>query len=245
MKPFIVIIPARYGSTRLPGKPLLEIGDRPLIQHVFASASASQAQQVIIATDDERIAHCARSFTDSVIMTSSAHRSGTDRLAEVVARMAIADATIVVNVQGDELGLPCSLIDQVAEALAQHPDKQMATLCERIRREEDFTNPNVVKVIFDKNNTASCFSRAAIPWQAQFHASASAYKHIGIYAYHAEFLRAYTALPVCTWEQSEGLEQLRAIYHGHKIHVEESRRASTGMEINTETDLLVARETCV
>ena len=244
MKPFIVIIPARYASTRLPGKPLLEIAGRPLIQHAFAAASTSQAQQVMIATDDERIASCAHSFTENVVMTSRERLSGTDRLAEVVARMAIADDTIVVNVQGDELNLPGALIDQAAAALSRHSDKQMATLCEKITNEEDLTNPNVVKVIFDKNHTATCFSRSAIPWQRQFNTAARSYRHIGIYAYRSGFLKEYSRLPVCEWEQVERLEQLRAIYNGHKIHVEEAS-ASTGMAINTAEDLLAARKASV
>ena len=241
MSSFIVIIPARYESTRLPGKPLLEIGGLPLIQHVFEAASASQAEQVLIATDDQRIFDCASTFTESVIMTSNKHLSGTDRLAEVVEKVALPDDTVVVNVQGDELGLPPALIDQVALALIRNTDKQMATLCERIMDEQEFLNPNVVKVVFDKVNTALYFSRSSIPWQKQFNASTVSYKHIGIYAYRTGFLKEYAAMPPCVLEQSECLEQLRAIYNGNKIHVEEATE-STGIEINTEADLEKARK---
>lgn len=241
MSSFIVIIPARYESTRLPGKPLLEIGGLPLIQHVFEAASTSQAEQVLIATDDQRIFDCASTFTNNVIMTSNRHLSGTDRLAEVVKKVAMPDDTVVVNVQGDELGLPSALIDQVALALIRNTNKQMATLCERIVDEEEFLNPNVVKVVFDKENTALYFSRSSIPWQKQFNDSTISYKHIGIYAYRTGFLKEYAAMPPCALEQSECLEQLRAIYNGNKIHVEEATE-STGIEINTEADLEKARK---
>lgn len=241
-----VIIPARYASTRLPGKALLDIGGKPLIQHVYESAMASSAERVIIATDDERIEKLAIAIDAEVVMTSSSHASGTDRIAEVINQSNMPDDTIVVNVQGDEFDLPPAIIDQVATALYEHDSASMATLCEKITNPEMIANPNVVKVIFDKDNSAIYFSRSAIPWQKEPSEreqgfSYQAYRHIGIYAYRAGFLKTYTCLPHCSLEDSEQLEQLRAIYHGYKIHVEEACD-KCGIGVDTEGDLEMARE---
>ena len=241
---FEVVIPSRYGASRLPGKPLLEIGGNTLIQHVYKSACNSQADGVIIATDDERIEDLARSFGAEVIMTSREHTSGTDRITEVIERKNYQDDVIVVNVQGDEYGLPSELIDQVASALNDNPDKLMATLCEKIEQLEDSNNPNMVKVVRDKNNTALYFSRSTIPWQEKgkkLKGNVSpVYRHIGIYAYRAGFLKQFSKLPVCPREETEKLEQLRAIYNGYSIHVEEACTES-GIGIDTEKDLELAR----
>lgn len=241
-----VVIPARYASTRLPGKLLLEIAGKPLLQHVFESASASRAGQVVIATDDERIRTAAEAFGADVIMTSHEHKSGTDRIAEAVSVMKEKDESVIVNVQGDEFGLPPAIIDQLAEELHQNPDKPMATLCERITGREQLSNPNVVKVVVDMDQSAIYFSRSVIPWCERIQDMAIAdlpmqpLRHIGIYAYRAGFLKTYTSLPHCPLEDSEKLEQLRALYHGYKIHVEEACM-DTGLEVNTMEDLERAR----
>lgn len=237
---FIVIIPARLGSTRLPGKMLLEIAGKPLLQHVHLAARRSHAKKVIIATDDRRIADCAAAFGAECIMTSNVHMSGTERLAEAIDKLAVADDAIIVNLQGDEIGMPSALIDQVAGLLADHPAEQMATLCEAITDRNQIEDPNVVKVVSDRNNAALYFSRAPIPW----HRSGTPqnyFRHIGLYAYRAGFLREFTRMPACAIERVESLEQLRALYHGATILVAEACVAS-GIGIDTEADLQRARE---
>lgn len=243
--PFKVFIPARYASTRLPGKLLIRIGDKPLLQHVFEAAVQSGAQEVVIATDDSRIQETAAGFGATVIMTSPGHASGTERLAEAVAISGEHADMIIVNVQGDEYGLPSGLIDQVAAMLHRDRQVDMATLCEKIRDNATFHNPNVVKVVFDRNYRALYFSRAAIPGQHPGAEEGEAfsyqpYRHIGIYAYRAGFLRRYAGMPACDLEKSERLEQLRVLYNGFGIHVEEAGLA-TGLEVNTEADLERAR----
>lgn len=242
---FQVVIPCRYGSSRLSGKPLLDIGGITLIQHVYDAASKSHADEVIIATDDERIDDVACSFGAEVMMTATHHSSGTDRITEVIKRKNYTDDMIVVNVQGDEYALPPALVDQVAKALNDNPGKQMATLCELITEADDLANPNVVKVVRDKNNSAIYFSRSLIPWQQKVSKSdepgSPAYRHIGIYAYRAGFLKQFSNLPTCPLEETEKLEQLRAIYNGYTIHVEEACSQS-GIGIDTEEDLEKARK---
>lgn len=244
---FKVVIPARYASTRLPGKLLLEIAGKPLLQHVFESACASRAGQVVIATDDERIRTAAGAFDANVIMTSPDHKSGTDRIAEAVSILKEEDESVIVNVQGDEFALPPAIIDQLADELRRNTDKPMATLCEKIAAREQLDNPNVVKVIMDRNNSAVYFSRSVIPWCGKTKETPVAelpfqpYRHIGIYAYRAGFLRTYTSLPHCPLEDCEKLEQLRVLYHGFKIHVEEACM-DTGLEVNTPEDLEKARK---
>ena len=246
---FQIIIPARYASTRLPGKPLLEINGKPLIQHIYESACQCGAENVYIATDDTRIQEVASSFAAEVIMTAADHMSGTDRLAEVVTILGLSDEEIIVNLQGDEIGVPASLIHQLAKGLHEHPEHSIATLCERIDNDADINDPNIVKVVFDKNNTALYFSRAAIPHlresrkegqkecQAQ---QGNYYKHLGLYAYRVGYLKKFTATPACELERSESLEQLRALYTGEKIYIEEAC-APAGIGIDTEEDLKKAR----
>lgn len=235
---FFVVIPARFGSTRLPGKPLIDINGYPLVQHVYQAAVKSGATDVIIATDDERIEEVAKGFADKVIMTSRAHRSGTERIAEVVAVLGLHDDGIIVNVQGDELGLPPELINQVAKNLADNREASMASLYEPIHTAGEMNNPNNVKVVVDHQGHALCFSRSPIPWQADANRQAAplGYRHIGIYAYTCKFLKIYAGLPACELEQVERLEQLRALYHGYSIHVERAKK-NTGQEINTPEDL--------
>lgn len=243
MEAFKVIIPIRYGSTRLPGKPLLEIGNKPLFQHVYESARQSQAEQVIIATDDVRIQEAAGAINAQTIMTSVDHGSGTDRIAEAVDKLDIPDDMIIVNVQGDEFGLPASVIDQLAGELAGKPEKQMATLCEKIQDGKKYRDPNAVKLIVDQEHNAITFSRSPIPWTDQLFSEMQqpAYLHIGLYAYRAGFLKTYATLPVCALERTERLEQLRAIFHGYKIHVVEACE-SCGIGVDTPEDLERARE---
>jgi len=246
--PFKVVIPARYASTRLPGKPLLDIAGKPLLQHVYEAARASRAAAVVIATDDQRIKSAAEAFGAQVVMTSVKHQSGTDRIAEAVAKLQEPDDTIIVNVQGDEYGLPPAIINQLAMALYENPGKHMATLCEKVVNKTDLYNPHVVKVIVDDNNSAIYFSRSCIPWiehggelsLADF--PCQPYRHIGIYAYRAGFLKIFTALRQCPLEVSEKLEQLRALYYGYNIHVEPAA-AACGLEVNTPEDLERVRKT--
>lgn len=233
---FIVVIPARFAAKRLPGKPLIEFGGRPLLQHVYQAAVNSNAAEVIIATDDERIESAAQNFGARVVMTSASHRSGTDRIAETVSLLQLPGSRIIVNVQGDELGLPPALIDQVAGNLSSHRDASMASLYAPITSAQEMNNHNCVKVVVDARGYALLFSRSAIPSNAPDKGC----RHIGIYAYTCDFLKIYTELPVCELEQAERLEQLRALYHGHRIHMERAA-AEPGLEINTPEDVETAR----
>lgn len=238
--PFNIIIPARYASTRLPGKPLLDIKGKPLLQHVFEAATQTQAKTITIATDDDRIANCAESFGATVIMTSTEHESGTDRIAEAVRQLGLDDDAVVVNLQGDEYGLPVTLINQVASSLYNNPDKQMATLCEPINCQDEFIDQNVVKVIFDKHNTAIYFSRSPIPLNRSGGLPEQAYRHIGLYAYRSGYLQEFTQLTPCAIELAEALEQLRVLYNGGKIHVDIAVD-KTGIGVDSADDLELAR----
>ncbi len=240
---FYVVIPSRYGASRLPGKPLLEIGGRTLLQHVFESASLSKAKKIIIATDDERIEDLARSFGAEVIMTSSDHASGTDRIAEVVKRKNLDAETIVVNVQGDEFNLAPALINQVADNLSLNKSASVATLCEALESVSLASDPATVKVVRDVNNYAMYFSRSLLPWQEDPGSGAENirhYKHLGLYAYRAGFLKKFTDLPQSELERTEKLEQLRALYNGFNIHVDEACEKA-GIGVDTEDDLARAR----
>lgn len=241
---FIVVIPARYGSTRLPAKPLSDIGGKPLIQHVHERAQQAGADEIIIATDDARIDVAARDFGAQVCMTDPAHASGTDRIAEVVRQRGFADETIVVNLQGDEPLMPPALLRQVAGNLAAHPDAAMATLCEAITDPAQLVEPSVVKVVMDKVGYALYFSRATVPWDRDHFGSGAQslsprvkhFRHIGMYAYRAGFLRSFASLAPCALEQTECLEQLRALWYGHRIHVAEAaERGEAG--VDTPADL--------
>jgi len=216
---YIVVIPARSASTRLPGKPLLDIGGTPMIQRVVEQAARSGAERVVVATDDKRIADAVTDFGGEVVMTDANHPSGTDRLQEVAQKLGLDDAAVIVNVQGDEPLLPPSVIDQVAGNLASHSEAGIATLCERIHDLEMVMNPNAVKVIFDHQGMANYFSRAPIPWSReqfssnlsqQLPAGAEYYRHIGIYAYRVGFLHIYVSWPPSLPEVTESLEIGRA-----------------------------------
>lgn len=225
--PFIVVIPARYGATRLPGKPLLDIAGKPMVQHVWEQASKSDAQQVYIATDDIRIKEACDAFKAPVLMTKGDHRSGTDRLAEVACLLGLAKDDIVVNVQGDEPLMPPLIINQVADNLALYNEASIATLAEPITELDTLFNPNVVKVVADCYGYALTFSRAPFPWARDAMAANPSQlpegipfrRHIGIYAYRANFLQDFVEWGSCWLERCESLEQLRALWHGVKIHV--------------------------
>lgn len=228
---FKVVIPARYASARLPAKPLLNLGGRPMIQWVIAAAVESGADEVLVATDDERIAAAAidpRTQQSIAVMTSVAHLSGTDRIAEVASHRGWSERTIVVNVQGDEPQLPPALVGQVAALLEKHADADIATLSTPITTLHEFLDPNAVKVVTAANGVALYFSRAPIPWnrdgatqglasQTRF---AGSQRHLGIYAYRVDALRRMTSLPPGELELTEKLEQLRALQAGMKIVVD-------------------------
>jgi 3-deoxy-manno-octulosonate cytidylyltransferase (CMP-KDO synthetase) len=233
---FKVVIPARYQSTRLPGKPLVDIAGRPLIQHVFERAVQSHAGEVIIATDDEQIFAAAETFGACVVMTSATHQSGTDRITEVADRLGWPDKQIVVNVQGDEPLIPSQLINLVANNLATDSQASVATLCEAISNKTEINNPNCVKVVFDQQQHALYFSRAAIPYIRESSGSARYFRHIGLYAYRAGFLRAFSAAAPAMLEEAEKLEQLRALAMGRRIHVAVTTE-SPGAGIDTPEDL--------
>lgn len=238
-----VIIPARYESTRLPGKALQDVHGRTLIQRVYDCAIASGADSVIIATDDVRIKDVAEAFGAQVCMTSTEHRSGTERIAEVIKVLGIDDDEIIVNLQGDEPLTPAPLITQVVATLAQHTNAVMATAMHPITDPPTLDDPNVVKVVCDHEGFALLFSRAAIP--CSIRASDAdlelGYRHIGLYAYKAGFVNYYASLPPCRLEQVEALEQLRVLWYGMRIAVCEASEAP-GPGIDTLEDLQVVRE---
>lgn len=225
---YSVIIPARFASERLPGKPLLDIAGKPMIQRVYEQVRDLGAQRVIVATDHEDIKTVCEKVGAEVVLTSPNHPSGTDRLEEVVSALEFDDDEIVVNVQGDEPLIPSALIEQVAHNLDEHPEAGIATLCERIHDLDTVLNPNAVKVVFDEHGFASYFSRAPIPYARnaltevppRLSSQAEYYRHIGMYAYRVGFLRQYVQwLPSMT-ERVEKLEQLRALSNGVRIHID-------------------------
>lgn len=216
------MIPSRYGATRLPGKPLVEIAGRPLVVHVCERARASGASEVWVATDDERIAAACRDAGVRVAMTSSAHPTGTDRIAEVAAREGWPKDAVVVNLQGDEPLMPPDVIDAVAGALAADPEADVATVAVRLFDAERFRDPGVVKVVGDSRGRALYFSRAPIPWprDAQVELPSEVLRHAGIYAFRVGALARFAAEPPCDLERAEGLEQLRALWLGMRIRIE-------------------------
>jgi len=244
---FIVVIPARYHSTRLPGKPLVDILGKTMVERVAQQALKSGAKQVVVATDDQRISDAIKHIQNiDVCMTSSEHESGTDRLAEVCQTFNFADHEIIVNVQGDEPLIPPAVIKQVATNLQQNPVASVATLSAPIEDAADVFNVNTVKVVCDKNALALYFSRATIPWDRDHFSAENQLKksviydnlqrHIGIYAYRVSFLRQYTTLAVSPLELIEKLEQLRVLWHGFKIHVQQANEIPPA-GIDTHDDL--------
>ncbi len=239
MSRFVVVIPARYASTRLPGKPLRLIAGEPMIRHVHRIATRSKADEVWIATDDERIEAEARGFGAQVCMTSPEHGSGTERLAEVCDIRGWPDELAVVNLQGDEPLMPPSLIDQCA-GLLDAPDADMATLASELFAPEDYDNPNVAKVIVDRNDNALYFSRAAIPFSRDADtlrmAHGAALRHHGMYAYRRRVLAELVAAEPCAMEECEKLEQLRALWLGLTLKVGRAA-VRPGPGVDTEEDL--------
>lgn len=222
---FKVVIPARFASSRLPGKPLLNIAGKEMILHVCEKASKAGAEEVVVATDDMRIIDCVKQAGFNAVMTSDSHTSGTERLTEVANILQWPDDIVIVNCQGDEPLIPPELIQKAATALMAQNAAQVASLCVPIKHAEEVFNPNAVKVVRDKNEYALYFSRAPIPWDRDcFPNSAQKsqtvyYRHIGIYSYTAGFLRRYITWPACDLEQIESLEQLRILAQGEKILV--------------------------
>ncbi|OFZ66532.1 MAG: 3-deoxy-manno-octulosonate cytidylyltransferase [Betaproteobacteria bacterium RBG_16_56_24] len=268
MLAFHVVIPARHASTRLPGKPLLLISGKPMVVRVAEQAAQSGAQQIWIATDHHAIANVVHEHGFKACLTKASHTSGTDRIAEVVEQCDWPDDTIVVNVQGDEPLIPPALIRAVAGHLHDHPECAIATACHAIHDEAAMRNPNIVKTVLDKNGNALYFSRAPIPYPRDafrvLPSSAGrdddpsspggrdagntvlpkdlpALRHIGIYAYRAGFLRAYSRLAPCALEHFEALEQLRALYHGYNIGVVIAEQVPPG-GVDTEQDLHAVRQ---
>ena len=243
----VLVIPARYASTRLPGKPLRLIAGKPMIQHVFERAQDAATKvgfsEIIIATDDQRIQQVCEDFGAHVCMTSAMHETGSDRLAEVVTLNAWADDTIVVNLQGDEPLTPVSSLKQVAENLSRHPETSIATLATPLTKDEEYNDPNVVKVVTDVNGIALYFSRAKIPFQRDEGMTVNdfALRHIGIYAYRAAYLKSFSKMESCQLEQLEKLEQLRAMWHGAKIHVGIAKEIP-GHGVDTEDDLIAVEK---
>ena len=235
---FKVVIPARYASTRLQGKPLLDIAGKPMVVRVAEQAAKSGASEIVIATDFEKIVTVAKQHGFNAVMTRIDHQSGTDRIAEVAQQLGWADDEIVVNVQGDEPLIDPKLIQEVAAHLAKSKDAVMATACHAIHDEASFLNPNIVKVVMDASGNALYFSRAPIPYPRDdiYKHNIQAYRHIGIYAYRVGFLKQYAHLAVTELEKIESLEQLRVLHHGYKIGVTITPNAPAS-GVDTQEDL--------
>lgn len=241
---FVVVIPARFGSSRLPGKPLADIGGVPMVVQVLRRCQQSGATRVLVATDDARIAEAVTAAGGDAVMTRDDHASGTDRLQEVASQLGLDDQDIVVNVQGDEPLIPPAVIDQVAANLAANSDCAIATLCEPIESRGDLFNPNIVKTVFADDGKALYFSRAPIPWyRDEFSRNSDSdlpnghwWRHIGIYAYRVAFLHQFVRWSPAPLEQIEALEQLRAMANGVRIHVAPACQLVPG-GVDTEEDL--------
>lgn len=245
---FTVVIPARYGSTRLPGKPLIDLCGKPMIQRVAEQALKSDAKRVVIATDDQRIADALEIADVEVVMTHREHVSGTDRIWEVVENSDLASDDTIVNVQGDEPLIPPAVINQVAELVIRDTIRDVGTLCERIRDTTVAFNPNAVKVVFDTLGRALYFSRAPIPWERDRFGESkpeglvhSCFRHIGIYAYRKQALKQFVNWEVGELEKLESLEQLRFLENGVAIHIEEVQ-ATVPAGVDTVADAEAVRE---
>ncbi|NVK36692.1 MAG: 3-deoxy-manno-octulosonate cytidylyltransferase [Gammaproteobacteria bacterium] len=227
MSNYKIVIPARYGSSRLPGKPLIELAGKPMIQHVYERALATGIEDIVVATDDQRIFDVAKGFGANVVMTSVDHENGTERIAEVAAKLGWQADDVIVNVQGDEPLIPRELIELTAKGLLDNPQAGMASLCTPIRSADEAFDPNAVKTVLDNSGFAMYFSRAPIPWdrdlykhgQDEITQLAPVYRHIGMYGYRVSFLQEYAKMEMTALEQAECLEQLRALCYGVKIHM--------------------------
>jgi 3-deoxy-manno-octulosonate cytidylyltransferase (CMP-KDO synthetase) len=232
------VIPARYASTRLPGKPLQEILGKPMVQHVYERAARSKTLgEVIVATDDERIATAVKGFGGRAVLTSADHATGTDRVAEVARGL---EVEIVVNIQGDEPFVHPGMIDEVVQPLLDDPALPMCTSMHEIADPADFSNPNVVKVVVDLAGNALYFSRSLIPYPRKKDGH-RVFEHIGMYAYRKEFLLQYADMPQTPLEKLESLEQLRVLEHGYRLRVVETRQDYIPLSVDTQEDLERAR----
>jgi 3-deoxy-manno-octulosonate cytidylyltransferase (CMP-KDO synthetase) len=244
MSQYKIVIPARYASSRLPGKPLIELAGKPMIQHVYERALETAVSDIVIATDDDRIRDAASGFGAEVVMTSPAHENGTERIAEVARIKGWDDDAVIVNLQGDEPLIPRSLVELTAAGLLDHPEAGMSSVCTRVQHDADAFDPNVVKVVLDRNGFAMYFSRAAIPWDRDAYrqgtgvmtAKMPVYRHIGMYGYRVSFLKNYTAMEPCPLEGVESLEQLRALWYGVRIHMSVIDQAP-GHGVDTPADV--------
>jgi 3-deoxy-manno-octulosonate cytidylyltransferase (CMP-KDO synthetase) len=245
---FVVVIPARYASTRLPAKALVDIGGKPMVVHVADRARRSGAREVWVATDDQRILQAVEAHGHQAAMTDANHASGTDRIAELASRRGWTDASIVVNVQGDEPRIAPELIREVAQVLESDTEAAMSTACHELHRDQDLFDPNVVKVVLDAKRHALYFSRATIPWARDAFARSRdaippglpVYRHIGIYGYRCAFLKRYATLESPPIERFEALEQLRALWHGMRIAVAITEHAPEA-GVDTPADLEAVR----
>ena len=239
MTSFHVVIPVRYASSRLPGKPLLMFQHKPIIEHVYQHACESEAQSVLIATDDQRIADAAAKFDAEVCMTSSDHNSGTDRIAEAAQIRRWQDDEIVVNVQGDEPQMSPANIKQVAELLEKNIQAAIATLCYRLTSIQEYEDPNIVKVVKTKSGKALYFSRSSIPYvkdvDPKILKSKAVFRHVGIYAYRVDYLKKFVQMTQPALEQVEKLEQLRALEAGDSIVIDECLE-NPGIGVDTMDD---------
>lgn len=248
MAEFHVVIPARFGSSRLPGKVLADIAGQPMLYWVWQRALAAEPASVVVATDDARIRDVMEAAGADVVMTAASHPSGTDRLAEVCETRGWGDDTVVVNLQGDEPLMPPENLRQAAEALAASPGAAIATLCHAITSLDEFRDPAAVKVVCDAAGNALYFSRAPIPWPRDHLAAddmgtlpSGIFRHVGLYAYRVGFLRRFVELPPAPLEILESLEQLRALYHGETIRVVEAGHP-VPPGVDTEADLAAVRD---
>ncbi|MDX2164279.1 MAG: 3-deoxy-manno-octulosonate cytidylyltransferase [Gammaproteobacteria bacterium] len=239
---FRVIIPARYNSSRLPAKALVDIAGKPMVQHVYEKAKKSRAKTVVVATDDDRIAGVCKKIGAEFCMTDPNHLTGTDRISEVISLLRYEEDEIIVNVQGDQPLVPFENIDQVANNLALNPEAGVATLCEVIRDSADLHNPSMVKTVFDNKNFALYFSRSLVPYHKSpdLHLQIY-YKHIGLYAYRAGVIQQFVKWDPTPIELSESLEQLRFLSNGQKIHIDVAIK-NPPIEVNTEEDLIKIRQ---
>lgn len=237
---FTVLIPARLASTRLLNKPLADLGGAPMVVRVAQRAQLSQAESVVVATDSQEVIDQCALFNIRAVMTASHHASGSDRLAEACSLLGLADDAVVVNVQGDEPLIDVALMDAVAQLLAHRPDCAISTAAHAIESLADFLNPNIVKVVLDARQTALYFSRAPIPavrdYPEQLPDLVKPLRHVGIYGYRVGFLKAFPVLTPAPIEQLECLEQLRAMWHGHKIAVHITQQPP-GIGVDTPEDL--------